>query len=199
MPVNNYSLKFETTLNLHLEKEGGYANVAGDLGGETYKGISRRYHTNWPGWARIDAAKRKPNFPANLEADVDLQSDVQAFYHEKFWQPMMLESITRQEITDEMFDIGAGPNGMSIAIKIAQGALILLGRDIDLDGKMGPKTIQALNGYPHSADLVRLMNGLQLCAFLFGSARVEEVRALIKGRLPLLKQFLRGWLRRIEI
>ena len=198
MPVNNYSLKFKTTLNRHLGFEGSYANVVGDLGQETYRGIARRYHRSWAGWAKIDAAKRKLDFPDNLETDANLQSDVGAFYHAKFWEPMMLEGVAKQEIANEMFDIGAGPNGMLVAIKIAQGALILLGRDIDLDGKMGNKTIEALNGYPHSADLVKLMNVLQFTAFLFGSARLEEVRAMIKDRLPLLRQFLRGWLRRLE-
>ena len=199
---NAYSLKFKTTLNRHLEAEGGYANVAGDLGGETYKGIARRYHGGWLGWARIDAAKRQPNFSdfsVVLETNGELQSDVQAFYHEKFWQPMQLESVAKQEVANEMFDIGAGPNGMSIAIKIAQGALILLGKNIDLDGKIGSKTVEALNGYPHSADLVKLMNGLQLTAMLVGSANIDEFVNMIRDLKHLLQRFLRGWLKRITI
>lgn len=35
-------------------KEGGYANVLGDKGGETYMGISRVYWPSWPGWPVID-------------------------------------------------------------------------------------------------------------------------------------------------
>ena len=199
MPANNYSLKFRTTLSRHLGFEGGYANVVGDIGGETYKGIARRYHGGWAGWARIDAAKRGPNFPGSLEADSDLQSDVRAFYHASFWVPMRLEGVARQEVADEMFDIGAGPNGISVAVKIAQGALILLGKDIELDGKMGSETIGALNAYPHSADLAKLMNGLQLTAMLVGSANIDEFVNMIRDRKHLLQRFLRGWLKRITI
>ena len=187
---------FTTTLRRHLEVEGGWAS---GLDGDTYKGITRRYHGDWPGWTKIDVAKVASGFPHNLETWPGLQAEVRGFYYHEFWEPMQLEHIAKQEIADELFDAGAGPNGKGTAVKIAQGALILLGKNIKLDGKMGLKTVAALNDYPHTADLVKLMNMLQFCAFLFGSGHVNEVRALIKDRLPLLRRFLRGWLRRVTI
>lgn len=35
-----------------IRNEGGYIlhNVAGDHGGDTYAGIARRFHPDWPGW-----------------------------------------------------------------------------------------------------------------------------------------------------
>ena len=31
-------------------KEGGYVNDKDDAGGETYRGISRKYNPTWQGW-----------------------------------------------------------------------------------------------------------------------------------------------------
>lgn len=45
-------------LPVTLEHEGGYANVVGDKGGETYCGISRVNNPKWQGWAIIDAKKK---------------------------------------------------------------------------------------------------------------------------------------------
>jgi len=44
-----------------LKFEGGYANVPGDKGGETYRGISRNKNPDWVGWKTIDKIK-KPTF-----------------------------------------------------------------------------------------------------------------------------------------
>lgn len=35
-------------------KEGGYVNDKDDAGGETYRGISRKYNPTWQGWTMID-------------------------------------------------------------------------------------------------------------------------------------------------
>ena len=40
--------------------EGGYAHLAGDAGGETYRGIARNFHPEWPGWKFIDRVKPLP-------------------------------------------------------------------------------------------------------------------------------------------
>ena len=43
-----------------LKFEGGYSNMPGDKGGETYRGISRLKNPDWAGWKAIDKFK-KPN------------------------------------------------------------------------------------------------------------------------------------------
>lgn len=50
----------------HLEvmgNEGGYANNPADSGGETYKGIARKFHPAWPGWKMVDDLKRSLPVP----------------------------------------------------------------------------------------------------------------------------------------
>ena len=39
--------------------EGGYVDDPEDAGGETYRGISRRYHPSWQGWQIIDTLKNR--------------------------------------------------------------------------------------------------------------------------------------------
>ena len=44
-------------IDMVLKHEGGYANVSGDLGGETYRGISRKNFPSWNGWEIVDEKK----------------------------------------------------------------------------------------------------------------------------------------------
>ena len=46
-------------------KEGGYVNDKDDAGGETYKGISRRYNPTWQGWTMIDSYKSDTTISAD--------------------------------------------------------------------------------------------------------------------------------------
>ena len=50
---------FKEAFELTLAHEGGYVKDPDDRGGETYKGIARRYNPGWSGWARIDKAKKQ--------------------------------------------------------------------------------------------------------------------------------------------
>ena len=38
--------------------EGGYSNNPKDKGGETYRGIARKYWPDWAGWIIVDEYKR---------------------------------------------------------------------------------------------------------------------------------------------
>lgn len=63
-----------------LNREGGYANVTGDKGGETYRGISRRKWPNWSGWATVDKVK-----PAHNKVIPELEEEVKRFYWQNFF------------------------------------------------------------------------------------------------------------------
>ena len=64
---------FLDAYSITLQHEGGYGNDPDDVGGETYKGISRVYNPSWKGWGLIDDYKSESNFPKCLEMDSGLQ------------------------------------------------------------------------------------------------------------------------------
>jgi len=63
--------------------EGGYVLDPDDAGGETYKGISRRFNPSWGGWDKIDEMKkanpRKRKFDNIFDQDDALQQEVRFF------------------------------------------------------------------------------------------------------------------------
>ena len=51
-----------------------------DLGGETYKGVTRAHHSKWAGWTTIDLLKNQGGFPANLEHSDFIQLTLEWFF-----------------------------------------------------------------------------------------------------------------------
>lgn len=86
---------FQLALKRVLEHEGLYSHDPRDPGGETYKGISRRAHPNWPGWKIID--QLKSDTPAgtlqhNLGAiEGQLQPLVEDLYRKHYWEPLFCD------------------------------------------------------------------------------------------------------------
>jgi len=98
--------------------EGGWNHVAGDLGGETYKGISRVNFPNWEGWKIID--KKKPIAHGTIFPE--LEEMVHTFYVNTFWNKIRGDEITNQEIADSLYD-SAVNYGVKQAVKLAQRSL----------------------------------------------------------------------------
>ena len=65
---------FNESFNITLGYEGGYSNDPDDAGGETYKGISRRYHPGWKGWALIDELKSKGVFIEEIRKIINVEN-----------------------------------------------------------------------------------------------------------------------------
>jgi lysozyme family protein len=155
--------------------EGGYANHPADKGGETYAGITRKYFPNWEGWSAVDRAK-----PLKTNAKIPaLTPLVTKFYRETLWDANNLASIANQQVANNVLDSlvlhGYGAH-------LVQQAAVQAGAPIVVDGRLGAKTIAALN----ALDPVRF------------------VRLLIARRLVYMKQlsewptFAAGWTKRLE-
>jgi lysozyme family protein len=151
-----------------IVNEGGYklTNVANDRGGLTYAGIARNRWPNWPGWSYID---NQDTPPAEM---------VRGFYRSNFWTPLRLEEVESQDVARTLFDfaVNAGP---STAAKLAQ---IVVGTTPD--GKIGPKTLAALNNYDPDLFLAR-----------YALAKLSRYEQII-SRDSSQRTFLLGWLRR---
>lgn len=165
----------------------GYELVPGDRGGETYLGISRKWHGRLGLWTIIDDAKKSPEFPNNLKGLPALQEAVEDFYIDTFWTPLRGERIESQAIAEELYECAVN-QGPVWATKHLQSALALLGHDVEVDGCLGPATLDALNAATrkgHEQTILRIQNALQ------GARYVD-----IMERDPSQRKFV-GWFKRV--
>ena len=181
---------FEEAYIETMSNEGGYCDVQGDVGGETYKGVSRVYNPNWGGWKTIDDAKNKPNFPKSLDINSELQKEVRNFYKKEYWDVNSLDNVKNQNVADEVFDSGVNL-GVKRAAKFLQEALNFLNRDgklypdLVVDSSVGPSTFNALDNILKNNDeeiLLKIMNVLQ------GMHYLDYMR-----KSPSQEKFARGW------
>lgn len=117
--------------------EGGYANVAADRGGETYKGIARNFWPNWPGWAIVD--RNKPLKHNAKIKDQELESLVNMFYKRNFWDKIAGDAIDDQETAFKLYDF-AVTSGQPKSIQQIQKVL-----GLPETGKITQALIEAIN------------------------------------------------------
>jgi lysozyme family protein len=193
--MNEFNIAYDITRRI----EGGYHAGTGvnqnDRGGETFKGIARRFWANWRGWAIIDHLKKSPGFPQTAERNPQLNQFVRDFYKVNFWDPLRLDQVKFQPVQNELFDTAVNC-GVSTAARFFQRALNFMNRggksfkDLTVDGKIGPQTLltfAALNDKDKKT-LFNVLNVLQGGHYL-----------AIMERDPGQEDFLRGWFDRLEL
>lgn len=191
----DFSIAYPLTIRL----EGGHVltDYPTDAGGETYAGISRRYHPGWKGWVIIDAAKsRASGFTAS---DVTrLENLTMEFYREEFWNPLYLDHVNHQELANLLFDMAVN-HGHGTAVELLQECLNAVNYDpetgarrwepdLSVDGDFGPKTLARI-----------------ACVLAVGSASfllitIQKVRGgyytRLASRRMLDRANLKGWYNR---
>lgn len=178
-----------------MSHEGGYGNDPTDVGGETYKGVSRVYNPSWKGWTLIDDYKTFSDFPKCLEKDIGLQDMVKRVYKERYFDDYRGDEMPR-ELALEMFDTSVNM-GVGRAVKFLQIALNVLNRNGQLyqdqvaDGDYGPTTHKCLYAYLQTDSellLCKIMNVLQ------GNHYIEYMT-----KSPTQEKYARGWFNRVDI
>ena len=196
-------------LNISIGKtlvhEGLYSNDPEDPGGETWRGIARKFHGDWEGWGAIDAVKARGVRPEVLKNDAALQGLVLAFYRRQFGHPLY-EEIQNQEVLDEVFDFGFNV-GKPNAVKALQEALrSLVAGPIVIDGKFGAQTVSAVNGLdPHRLlDEFRARQSVYYVDAMFRrflrelkTLGVEIPEDKLRVALKYANKFALGWMRRV--
>ena len=198
--------EFNISYNKSMSHEGQYSNDPRDLGGETWKGISRRNFPDWEGWTIVDAIKLNVQASAlskTMNADDELEELVLKFYQSEFWDKLRLSEINEQLIADELFDTAIN-QGKPTAVKQFQTALNLLNNnekhysDIVNDGKIGDNTMKAYRAYMLTSNfpgrsierntsvILKVMNGLQF-------ARYAEIAT----DNPNQEIYFYGWINRV--
>jgi lysozyme family protein len=205
---------FESAYAHTLGFEGGYVDDPDDAGGETYCGVSRRFHPTWAGWKIIDAEKEirdkwnspnfqqskrdeaLANFPQALRCDDTLRELVKMFYKVNFWDRFRGDAIPDAHVALELFDTGVNM-GVHRAVLFLQQSLNLLNRngtafdDLVEDGKIGNNTLNALREYLRTDRreyLLKLQNGMQMHHYI----------TYCRER-PSQEKYIRGWLKRVTL
>lgn len=168
-------------LQVLLKNEGGYSNVKGDDGLETYEGISRKYYPNWRGWELID--QKKPLKQGEVIDDQALQGQVGLFYKNSFWLPLMLNRVISSDIATKTLDMAVNL-GTYRAIKILQDTLNSMGNTLTEDGKMGQITLDKINSSDSNTLHTKLLE-----------AQVNFYKDIV-DRKPDQEKFLHGWISR---
>ncbi len=127
--------------------EGGYVHAPDDKGGETYMGVARKFHPNWPGWTILDfyhsnnpRLKTGEFLPAKEQSWI-LPMHKELFY--QFWTDSRAGELADQRLAYIYYDFYIMT--MSNAVRLLQSALNANGARLQVDGRIGPLTIQAAN------------------------------------------------------
>lgn len=178
---------FQDALQNTLSHEGYYANVEGDKGGETYRGIARNFFPEWNGWAIVDAEKAKKggSLPWNYKITSALLDDyIAVFYKKYFWDKIYLDLVKDSNLQNFIFDFFV--NSRNSGVKVIQQTLRnVFNKNIAVDGAMGTQTVNAIN----SVDGKSLFNALKKARESF------YVTISQKGQNA---KFLKGWLKRLN-
>lgn len=180
--------------------EGGWCNVKGDAGGETYAGIARAFFPTWPGWAFIDAAKAHPSFrqgalafSRHLAAIPGLQDMVTDWYRVEWWDRMGLARFPQavaNEIFEQSINLGRGGAGRYLqrlcnSLNYDKRKDARLFPDLIEDGAVGPKTLAALatvlDRRASDAAVVHALNCLQGAHYVGLGAKNFQHRLFMDG------------------
>jgi len=170
--------EFTDAFRLVIANEGGYGNDPDDPGGETYKGVARKFFSKWEGWTTIDLLKRQSGFPGNLDRDVELQRDVEDFYRVNFWNKIKGDDIGNQKVAESIFDFAVNA-GVGTSVSLAQMVV-----DAEADGVIGNESITRINAFDSEHFLAA-----------FTVAKIARYVNIVKKR-PTSRKYFYGWVLR---
>ena len=157
-----------------IEIEGGYVNDPSDLGGETKFGITLK-------------TARDNGYDGPM-ADLNVKT-AREIYLRQYWYKPGFDKISNDQLAFELLDTAVNM-GPETAVEILQNSCNLLnyrnryGSDLDLDGRLGIKTLAFVNRYPMPERLCMLMNAVQCSRYV----RIAQAR-------PEQSKFIYGWLK----
>ena len=153
-----------------LAHEGGYANVKGDKGGPTNRGITL---------ATYQSVYGKAKTAADLKKLTDEQWEY--IFRKLFWEKCWGDQITNQSVANLLVDF-AWHSGVATAVKRLQQVI-----GAEDDGVIGPKTITAMNRYA---------KGWWVMFDQLKVKRISYLNGIVKKN-PSQQKFLKGWLNRV--
>ena len=163
--------RFKKFLDYIFEVEGGYTNDENDRGGATNFGITHYDAKKYLGYTGDMRDFKK--------------SDAEKIYEKVYYRGNHIDKITDDRVALSIFDwaVNSGKNG----IKNAQIALNqLTNANLDVDGIIGNKTLEALN----AADPEKFLEVYHNLQKIYYRSKVEADKTQ--------EDFLTGWLNRVQ-
>lgn len=170
--------KFSKISPIILQNEGGFVNDPQDPGRATNKGIAWE---TWEKYAKEDLGV-EPTLD-NLKNITTAQAET--IYHKRYWGPSGFDNLHDSKLALMAYDWTITSDGAGKEIqKLLNDEF---GQQLNIDGRIGPKTIEAMNGVTDSAKL---------------TSRIADIRNQYYKDLVMKKpqyaKFLRGWLKRVN-
>ncbi len=151
-----------------VEREGGFSDVEGDRGGDTYRGITYDVYVAWCKTQAFEPTKKHHRSLSNFE--------VFEVYRVMFVKRYRIEEFTSELVRETMFSalILHGPYNMATIAQKTAG-------NLKVDGVAGSKTIRRVNSLPAAA----FVNDFNINRIIFVIHIVENDETQL--------QFLEGW------
>ena len=162
--------RFQKIFEYLLKVEGGYSNDKYDSGGKTKYGI-------------IEVEARKYGYKGHMrDMPIEIARDI---YDKKYYHGNRLNEVVNDKIALSICDwiVNSGTWG---AKKAQQALNIIDGSDLATDGKIGNKTLFALN-HVDTDKFLQVYHDLQRRFY----------RSIVANR-PTQRFFLGGWLNRVD-
>jgi lysozyme family protein len=173
--------QFKTqVLPFTLKVESGYSNTSGDTGGETYRGITRKNNSSWPGWKLLD--KKTPI--AKGKVFPELEELVAKFYWDFEFNLPDFDYLNSTKVAMVLFDwrIHGGLSASKIQAMLTRRFRI----KTNGSGSFDRDTILLMNR----------INEKQLTDAIIDMRR-EKIASIIK-RNPSQAKFKKGWTNRLN-
>ena len=176
--------------------EGHYVNDPDDPGGETWKGIARKYNGEWQGWSIIDHIKsnnEEASLNSLLNANAVLEEAVVDLYKTKYWDTFRGDEIKSEAIANIIYDIKVNGGKVDSWLQRILNTLNRKGEawpDISVDGKLGPNTIRVLNTATDSPEVgPRIVEMILSFRTMYFIERTEANKNKEK--------YINGWINRV--
>ena len=174
---------YQLCIPIVLENEGGLVDNPNDRGGITNYGVSLRF---------AEGTGDMELFDVDHDGDIDREDikklsieDATEGFKKYFWDKFDLDNESSDAVSLCIFDVAVN-HGNKNAANMIQKALVEMGYNIAIDGKVGPRTLAAL----HSANEEKFIE------------RLLDVRSRFYDRIvernPSQIVFLKGWKNRIK-
>lgn len=176
---------FPVSLAYVLQNEGGFVNDPADAGGATNFGITTGTLTAWRN--ATDITHDVKHLADDKDVEGLTREEAGEIYRAWYWEIPDYGKICSPAIATALFDVSV-LFGIGAAVLCAQRALGKCGLEdeIVVDGRIGSKTIHALNAVD---------DNIFLKAFhLILTLRIGEIIT----KRPLNEKFRQGWERRVD-